>query len=156
MTVRIPEAEWPKSVATPLEIWDALPLCGCGCPEAALETLHWLLASFAHDRTRGIPFDVTWPPQKQLHQYLESRHAGLYWIAIYALSSDDLTEHGSGAAASWLTPAGERALNFLDIFGDDDGSDPDEPLWPHGCTIAKDGNYYELTEAQAEALKRYR
>lgn len=84
----------------------------------------------------------------QLEQYL-SPHQGVVYALLYALDHAELTEHGGSVHAGWLTPKGERVLAFLRVFG---GRIDD---WPDGLHCDQEnGDYYNLTDEQAEMLRK--
>jgi hypothetical protein len=86
--------------------------CGCGAPEAAAETLLFLLRH---------PNDY-----KIVNERITDE--GAKYILLYYLAALDLTEHGSNVGASWLTDKGEEVRealtkeevdNFDSLFADD-------------------------------------
>lgn len=141
------EAEWPKGVENPLDIWSSLPLCGCGKPDAAIEVWRWLLEREAFKTDGDMAAIHTFIEQSdQLEQHL-SPHPGVFYALLYALDHAELTEHGGSVHAGWLTPKGERVLAFLRVFG----GRPDD--WPKGLRSDESGGFYELTDEQAERLR---
>ena len=151
---KIREKDWPENVTTPLAIWDHLPICGCGCTEEALDLLWWMLeycvTKYSGLGRESVEYDSVAGQYRQFREYLEGRHVGMAYALWYALSTLDLTEHG-GSVPGWLTGKGAAAVRYLRVFG----SDTDN--WPEGLHCCQaEGDYYEVTDEQAERLERWR
>jgi hypothetical protein len=79
--------------------------CGCGVPEMFYEAALEALEFFAADHAAR---DYQWVYAEKFR-----------YLAINALDSADLLEHGSTIAGSWLTDRGREALAFLRAHGKD-------------------------------------
>lgn len=85
--------------------------CGCGDPEAALETLRTVLQAFeTKDDDERL---------RVLEAILGPAGSGVYGTYLYWLDSLGLMEHGSNARMGWLTPEGEDLLAALLEHGTD-------------------------------------
>lgn len=106
-------------------VWDDLPLCGCGNPEAGVALVHELL-KLAPLYEHGREVEALLPAE------------GVYYMVLGSLDEAGLLEHGSNISGSWLTPKGTwflQALNALENFAALD----DVPGLPHdgdNCTDA--------------------
>jgi hypothetical protein len=91
-------------------IWEDLPLCGCGNPEAGVALVRDLL-KLAPLYEHRDEVDALLPTE------------GIYYLVLGALTEADLLEHGSGIGGSWLTPKGTWFLQALEALDDFDALD---------------------------------
>ena len=94
-----------------------LGLCGCGCPEEALDTALGVLSAVearteawrAKDKATD---EMAYEQLKRLVPF-DGEYAGLGYAFMYLLDSKGLLEHGSSIGGSWLTDDGKEFLARL-------------------------------------------
>lgn len=104
--------------------------CACGCPEENLEYIRGGLLLIDRDKTpegkaeldaalaaprpaSGVGHSPEWSAycadlRRREREYFGSEKA--CWFFLYWADSQDLTEHGGGVGASWLTEKGRKLI----------------------------------------------
>lgn len=86
-------------------IWEDLPLCGCGNPEAGV--------ALAHELLKLAPL---YEHREEVISLLPAE--GVYYMVLGSLDEAGLLEHGSNISGSWLTPKGKWLLQALNAEPD--------------------------------------